>query len=164
MSSCRRAFIPKPRCFWRGEDGQICHARRHAARRIAPPYVKDSNTILLQNHGTVTFDKDLEGAYYKLEIVDAYARILILAKQIGNIRPLDSAEMKELLELKLKFGLEEPRLSDGGKGFHLLHRFPLPDRRRRRHQGPHGDRTAALLLPAQRRTAVESAWNRQSRR
>lgn len=81
------------------------------------PYVKDSNTILLQNHGTVTFDVDLEGAYYKLEIVDAYARILLLAKQIGNIRPLDSAEMKELLDLKLRFGLDEPRLKDGGKSF-----------------------------------------------
>src|SRR5256885_1286041 len=54
------------------------------------PYVKDSNTILLQNHGTVTFDVDLEGAYYKLEIVDAYSRILLLAKQIGSIRPLDA--------------------------------------------------------------------------
>src|SRR4051812_12864611 len=81
------------------------------------PYVKDSNTILLQNHGTVTFDVDLEGAYYKLEIVDAYARILLLAKQIGNIRPLDGAEMKELLELKQRFGLDEPRLKDGAKGF-----------------------------------------------
>jgi L-fuculose-phosphate aldolase len=64
----------------------------------------------------VTFDVDLEGAYYKLEIVDAYARILLLAKQIGNIRPLDGAEMKELLELKQRFGLDEPRLKDGGKG------------------------------------------------
>src|SRR3954454_13645749 len=81
------------------------------------PYVKDSNTILLQNHGTVTFDVDLEGAYYKLEIVDAYARILLLAKQIGNIRPLDGAEMKELLDLKVRFGLDEPRLKDGGKDF-----------------------------------------------
>ena len=80
------------------------------------PFVKDSNTILLQNHGTVTFDKDLEGAYYKLEIVDAYARILLLAKQIGSIRPLDAGEMKELLELKQRFGLEEPRVRDGGKG------------------------------------------------
>ena len=80
------------------------------------PFVKDSNTILLQNHGTVTFDKDLEGAYYKLEIVDAYARILLLAKQIGSIRPLDAGEMKELLELKQRFGLDEPRLKDGGKG------------------------------------------------
>jgi len=78
------------------------------------PYVKDSNTILLQNHGTVTFDKDLEGAYYKLEIVDAYARILILAKQVGSIRPLDANEMKELLDLKVRFGLEEPRLKDAG--------------------------------------------------
>ena len=80
------------------------------------PYVKDSNTILLQNHGSVTFDKDLEGAYYKLEIVDAYARILLLAKQIGSIRPLDAGEMKELLELKQRFGMDEPRLRDGGKG------------------------------------------------
>ncbi len=80
------------------------------------PYVKDSNTILLQNHGTVTFDVDLESAYYKLEIVDAYARILLLAKQIGSIRPLDSAEMKELLDLKVRFGINEPRLKDGGKG------------------------------------------------
>jgi len=81
------------------------------------PYVKDSNTILLQNHGTVTFDKDLEGAYYKLEIVDAYSRILLLAKQVGSIRPLDANEMKELLDLKVRFGLDEPRLKDGGKGF-----------------------------------------------
>src|ERR1700712_3927165 len=50
------------------------------------PYVKDSNTILLQNHGVVCFDVDMEQCYYKLEIVDAYARILILAKQVGSIR------------------------------------------------------------------------------
>src|SRR5437867_2646305 len=81
------------------------------------PYVKDSNTILLQNHGVVCFHPDLEQAYYQLEIVDAYSRILLLAKQIGSIRPLDGAEMKELLELKQKFGLEEPRLKDGGKNF-----------------------------------------------
>src|SRR3982751_5940238 len=81
------------------------------------PYVKDSNTILLQNHGSVTFAATLEEAYYKLEIVDAYSRILLLAKQIGSIRPLDFGGMKELLELKQKFGLDEPRLKDGGKNF-----------------------------------------------
>src|SRR3954470_6645856 len=81
------------------------------------PYVKESNTILLQNHGTVTFDVDLEGAYYKLEIVDASSRILLLAKQIGSFRPLDAGEMKELLDLKVRFGLDEPRLKNGGKDF-----------------------------------------------
>jgi L-fuculose-phosphate aldolase len=73
------------------------------------PYVKDANTIVLQNHGVVCFDTDLEQCYYKLEIVDAYARILILAKQVGSIRPLDSAEMKELLDLKARFGMHDPR-------------------------------------------------------
>src|SRR6478609_1536265 len=80
------------------------------------PYVKDSNTILLQNHGSVTYSTDLEDAYYKLEIVDAYARFLLLAKQIGSIRPLDAQEMKELLDLKVRFGLREPRLEKGGEG------------------------------------------------
>lgn len=80
------------------------------------PYLKDSNTILLQNHGTVTFSTSLEEAYYKLEIVDAYSRILMLAKSLGSVRPLDGNEMKELLELKVRFGLKEPRLDNGGEG------------------------------------------------
>jgi L-fuculose-phosphate aldolase len=74
------------------------------------PFVKDSNTIILQNHGVVCFDPDLEQCYYKLEIVDAYSRILLLAKQVGAIRPLDGKEMKELLELKARFGLPDARL------------------------------------------------------
>src|SRR6476659_4411161 len=53
------------------------------------PYIKDSNTILLQNHGVVCYGKDLEQTYYQLEIVDAYARILLLAKQLGSVRALE---------------------------------------------------------------------------
>jgi L-fuculose-phosphate aldolase len=77
------------------------------------PYVKDSNTILLQSHGVVCYSPNLEQAYYQLEIVDAYARILILAKQLGSVRPLDSGEMKELLELKERFGLSDARVKAG---------------------------------------------------
>ena len=77
------------------------------------PYVKDSNTILLQSHGVVCFHPDLEQTYYQLEIVDAYARILLLTKQLGSIRPLDAGEMKELLELKNRFGLRDSRFDAG---------------------------------------------------
>src|SRR5437868_6180504 len=77
------------------------------------PFVKDSNTILLQSHGAVCYAADLEQCYYQLEIVDAYARILILAKQVGSIRPLASDEMKELLELKSRFGLSDARIEAG---------------------------------------------------
>jgi len=81
------------------------------------PYVQDSNTILLQNHGVVCFDVDMEQCYYKLEIVDAYARILILAKQVGSIRPLDGGEMKELLDLKARFGIGDARTKPGASAF-----------------------------------------------
>lgn len=77
------------------------------------PHVKDSNTIILQNHGVVCFDSDLEHCYYKLEIVDAYARILLLAKQVGSIQPLPPDQMKELLELKGHFGMTDARVTAG---------------------------------------------------
>jgi L-fuculose-phosphate aldolase len=73
------------------------------------PFIKESNTILLGNHGVVCYGPDLEDAYYKLEIVDAYSRILILVKQLGSVRPLAADEMKELLDLKKRFGMADPR-------------------------------------------------------
>jgi len=79
------------------------------------PYIKDSNTILLGNHGVVCYGSDLEDAYYKLEIVDAYARILLLTKQLGSVRPLDADEMTDLLNLKSKFGMFDPRTAPGAK-------------------------------------------------
>jgi L-fuculose-phosphate aldolase len=77
------------------------------------PYIKESNTILLGNHGVVCYGPDLEDAYYKLEIVDAYARILLLTKQLGSVRPLGANEMKELLDLKSRFGMADPRTAPG---------------------------------------------------
>src|SRR3954466_5990897 len=77
------------------------------------PYVKDSNTILLQSHGVVCFHAEMEQAYYQLEIVDAYARILLLAKQVGSVKPLEADDMKELLALKIKFGMYDPRTAPG---------------------------------------------------
>jgi L-fuculose-phosphate aldolase len=79
------------------------------------PFVKESNTILLGNHGVVCYGPDLEDAYYKLEIVDAYARILLLTKQLGSVRPLGADEMKELLALKSKFGMNDPRTAPDAK-------------------------------------------------
>src|SRR5258706_958180 len=80
------------------------------------PYVKDGNTILMGNHGVVCFHSDLEYAYYQLEIVDAYARILLLTKQLGNVNTLKSDEMVELIKLKERFGFTDPRMEDAKKG------------------------------------------------
>ena len=80
------------------------------------PYVKDSNTIVLENHGVVCFHASLEQCYYQLEIVDAYSRILLLAKQLGSVKALTGQEMGELINLKAKFGLADPRMDEAKAG------------------------------------------------
>jgi L-fuculose-phosphate aldolase len=74
------------------------------------PFLKSTNTIILKNHGTVSFGKDLEDAYWKTEILDAYCRILLLTKQLGKpIDYLDEVKSRELLDLKKRLGFDDPR-------------------------------------------------------
>src|SRR5881398_3174418 len=77
------------------------------------PYLKDCNTIILANHGTATFGPDLENAYFNSEIIDAYCRILILAKQLGRVNYFTDQQTQELLDLKKRIGYDDPRLKDG---------------------------------------------------
>ncbi|KAJ3072751.1 hypothetical protein HK102_006167 [Quaeritorhiza haematococci] len=77
------------------------------------PYVKDTETILLANHGTLTLGVDLEDAYFKTEIIDAYCRILILAKQLGRVNYYGDDKAAELIKLKPGLGIPDPRLTRG---------------------------------------------------
>jgi len=77
------------------------------------PYVKDTETILLANHGTVTYGPDLEDAYFKTEIIDAYCRILLLAKQLGRVNFYDDQKAAELVKLKPGMNIPDPRLTRG---------------------------------------------------
>jgi L-fuculose-phosphate aldolase len=77
------------------------------------PHLKSSNTIILSNHGTVTFGPDLEKAYWNSEIIDAYCKILILARQLGNVNYFTEGQTKELLDLKKKLGYDDVRFHRG---------------------------------------------------
>ncbi|NQW48095.1 MAG: class II aldolase/adducin family protein, partial [Planctomycetes bacterium] len=74
------------------------------------PYVKNANVLILANHGTVSFGETVEKAYWWTEILDAYCRILMLAKDLGRVTYLSAQETKELLDLKQKWGYSDPRL------------------------------------------------------
>jgi L-fuculose-phosphate aldolase len=78
------------------------------------PHLKASNTIILANHGTITFGPDLEKAYWNSEIIDAYCKILILAKQLGNVNYFTPNQTHELLDLKKRLGYDDARFADGG--------------------------------------------------
>jgi L-fuculose-phosphate aldolase len=77
------------------------------------PILKSANTIILANHGTVTFGPDLEKAYWNSEIIDAYCKILILAKQLGQVNYFNKQQTKELLDLKKKLGYDDQRFHKG---------------------------------------------------
>lgn len=77
------------------------------------PLVARSNVILLANHGTVSFGETVERAYWWTEIVDAYCRILMLAKGLGHITFLTGKETRDLLDLKQKWGYTDARLDMG---------------------------------------------------
>ncbi len=76
------------------------------------PYVRDCNTIILANHGTVTFGPDLEKAYFNTEIIDAYCKILILAKQLGRINTFNEQQTQELMGFKKRLGYDNVRFKN----------------------------------------------------
>ncbi len=73
------------------------------------PFVKKTNIIVLANHGTVSYEADVETAFWLTEILDAYCRILILARQLGHVEFLSEQQGRELLELRNAWGFPDPR-------------------------------------------------------
>jgi L-fuculose-phosphate aldolase len=74
------------------------------------PFVHKSNVIILANHGTVSFGETVEKAYWWTEILDAYCRILMLSRGLGNVNYFTEPEAKALLDLKQKWGFTDPRI------------------------------------------------------
>ena len=69
------------------------------------PHVTKSRIVLLKNHGTVAWGDTVERAYWWTEILDAYCRILMLAKQVGRVERISVPKVEELLDLKERFGM-----------------------------------------------------------
>ncbi len=85
------------------------------AETILPHLRRKCNTILLANHGAVACDKNLEHAYFHLETLDMYCKILLLAKQIGKVQQISEPKVHELLDLKKKFGIPDERFDCEGE-------------------------------------------------
>ena len=69
------------------------------------PFVKNSDAILLQNHGALTFGNDLLNAYYKMETLEHTANIIWNAIQLGNLGVLPQHERDRLMALRSTYNL-----------------------------------------------------------
>lgn len=60
------------------------------------PFVKTSSAILLMNHGVVTYGKDLDDAFFKMEKVEHAAHIIFVARMLGGEKPLTADQVQKL--------------------------------------------------------------------
>jgi L-fuculose-phosphate aldolase len=60
------------------------------------PKLRDHNAFLLANHGTVTLGATLQEAYFTLEKVEQFARVMLVARQLGRVSVLTADDVAKL--------------------------------------------------------------------
>jgi L-fuculose-phosphate aldolase len=80
---------------------------RELADAVAP-YVKAHDGLLLANHGALALGRDLFSAYYKMETIEHFARISLVARLLGRERLLSREEVERLQDLRGRYGIAAP--------------------------------------------------------
>jgi len=70
------------------------------------------NTILMANHGVVSWSHvSVEDAYFKMEIIEAYCRTVVVAAQLGTpLKTFSQTHLQDLLKIKQTLGIPDPRI------------------------------------------------------
>lgn len=70
-------------------------------------YLANYNAVLLENHGALSWGDSLMGAYFKMEGLEFYAKLLAISKQLGGPNELPEHQVKRLIDLRENYGLTE---------------------------------------------------------
>jgi L-fuculose-phosphate aldolase len=71
-------------------------------------YIKAHDGMLLANHGALTVGTDLFSAYYKMETIEHFAKISLVARLLGGERLLSRQEVERLQGLRGMYGIAAP--------------------------------------------------------
>ena len=79
--------------------------------KLVSDLVDKHNTILMANHGVVSWSHvDIEDAYFKMEILEAYCRTVLVTAQLGKLaKTMTSTQLQDLLKIKQSLGIPDPR-------------------------------------------------------
>jgi len=79
--------------------------------KLVADLVDKHNTILMANHGVVAWShNNVEDAYFKMEILEAYCRTVLVATQLGKpVNTMTPAQLQDLLKIKQSLGIPDPR-------------------------------------------------------
>jgi L-fuculose-phosphate aldolase len=71
-------------------------------------YIKAHDGMLLANHGALTVGRDLFAAYYKMETIEHFAKISLVARILGRENLITRQEVDRLQELRGMYGIKSP--------------------------------------------------------
>jgi L-fuculose-phosphate aldolase len=71
-------------------------------------YIKAHDGMLLANHGALTVGGDLYSAYFKMETVEHFAKISLVARLLGRENLISREEVVRLQGLRGTYGIQAP--------------------------------------------------------
>jgi L-fuculose-phosphate aldolase len=71
-------------------------------------YIKAHDGMLLANHGAVTCGPDVMAAYYKMETIEHFAKISLVARLLGREHLISREEVERLQNLRGFYGIPAP--------------------------------------------------------
>ncbi len=72
----------------------------------------DHQAVLMENHGVITWGKDIEDAYWKMENTDAYCQTVLIASMLGKeLKPITGKQAKDLIQIRKQLGMSDFRES-----------------------------------------------------
>lgn len=69
------------------------------------PYVRDSAAVLLANHGALSWGDSLMQAYYRMETMEHFARILLASIQLGQVNLFSKSQVERLEGMRSRYGI-----------------------------------------------------------
>jgi L-fuculose-phosphate aldolase len=81
-------------------------------------YIKAHDGMLLANHGALTVGGDLYSAYFKMETIEHFAKISLVARLLGGENLISREEVMRLQQLRGSYGIKAPApiCADGSDG------------------------------------------------
>lgn len=75
----------------------------HEDAEVIRPFLKTHNAMLLRQHGSLTYGKNLDEALIHLERIEHVAEIFWRAKTLGEVKRVPPEAQAKLIELREKF-------------------------------------------------------------
>ncbi len=66
-------------------------------------HLQDHNAFLMENHGAFAIGADVYQAYYRMESMELFAKISLLAKTLGNVNNISEDNVRKIIELRSNF-------------------------------------------------------------